>query len=79
MPPIYRSFAEQVRRAQDEALLQTLKAMFQEQCNSESTAERIRSERNHSVIDSGASTLMDAMPSDIYLTCKLTLTSPSCY
>ena len=59
-----------VRRAHDEAMLQTLKAMFQEQCNSESTAERIRSERNlasmHTVMDGGASKFMDAMPLVIF-------------
>ena len=47
-------------------MLQTQKAMFQEQCNSEATAERIRGERNlarmHRVMDSGASKFMDAMP-----------------
>ena len=45
--------------------------MLQEQCNSESTAERIRGERNvasmHTVMDSGASKFMDAMPLAIFM------------
>ena len=62
----------QVRRAHDDgAMLQSLKAVFQEHSNSESTVERIRGERNlarlHSVIDSGASKFMDAMPFCIFL------------
>ena len=60
------SLQTQVMQAQDEAMLQILQSVFQEQCNSESTTERIRGEqilaRMHSVIDSGASKFMDAMP-----------------
>ena len=56
----------QVRRAQDEVMLQKLNEMFQEQCNPESTAERIWGERNlasmHCVIDSSVSKFMDACP-----------------
>ena len=47
----------QVRGSHDDAMLQSLKAVFQEHSNSESTVERIRGEHNlarqHSVIDSG--------------------------
>ena len=61
----------QVRRAHDDAMLQSLKAMLQEHSNSESPVERIRGERNlarlHSFIDSGASKFMDAMPFCIFL------------
>ena len=43
----------------------TLKLIFQEQCNSESTAERLWGERNlvsmHTAVDSGTSKFVDAM------------------
>ena len=60
-----------VRRAQeDKVMLQILKSMCQEQCNSESTAERMGGEQNiakmYSVMDSGASKFMDVMPFVIY-------------
>ena len=62
---------DRVRRAHDDAMLQSLKAVFQEHTNSDSTVERIRGERNlarmHSVIHSGASKFMDAMPFCIFL------------
>ena len=61
----------QIRRVHDDVALQSLKSAFQEHCNSESTAERIRGECNmarlHSVIDSGAFKFMDAMPFCIFL------------
>jgi hypothetical protein len=55
------------RRMQDQALFQLLKNKFQNMCDDRCTAEQISLARLHSVMDSGASKFMDAMPFCIFV------------